>query len=121
MAQRSAEIKASLAKYKINTECRIQSVYNILEEFKNKESLNDCEKYVLNLTLNTMKDEYEIYENFWYENHYELAAAEDFDDLADELYAVEKSVEKLENQARRLKYNVNISSEPRFEGTNSRT
>ena len=104
MAQSIAEIKASLAKYKFNTEFRIQSVYNIVNEFKNKESLNDCEKYVLNLTLNTMKDEYEIYEDFWYENHCEFAAAEDFDDLADELYAVEKSVDKLENQALELSY-----------------
>ena len=99
-----ASIKARLAKYKFNTEFRIQSVYNIVNEFKNKESLNDCEKYVLNLTLNTMKDEYKLYEDFWYENHYEFAAAEDFDDLADELYAVEKSVDKLENQALELSY-----------------
>ena len=103
-------IKARIVEYKINTQCRIQSVYNIIDEFKNKESLDDCEKYVLNLTLNTMKDEYEIYENFWYENHCEFAAADEFDDLADELYAVEKSVDKFENQALKLMYKVEKSA-----------
>ena len=102
MAQRSAEIKASLAKYKFNTEVRIQSVNELVTLFESKESINEVEKYVLNGSLNAMKDEYDIYEKYFYENEEEFLDDDDYEELSDELFEVDDFIDKVNDQALKL-------------------
>ena len=104
MAQRSAEIRASLAQYKFNTEVRTQCVCDLVTVFEARELpiVNEVEKYVLNDSLNAMKDEYNIYEMYFYENEEEFLDDDDYEELSEELFDVADFVDKVNDQALEL-------------------
>ena len=106
MTQRSAEIKACLAKFKFDTEVRVQSVKDFLRELKNEKSIDDFVKSVLDQSLSTLEDEYEKYENYWWDLENEINCDDDYDELSDEVLETMSHVNRVKDEASDLLDNL---------------
>ena len=67
--------------------------------------INEVEKYVLNGSLTAMKDEYKVYERYFYENEEEFLDDNDYEELSEELFEAEDLVDEVNDRALKLLHN----------------